>query len=569
MQVDMESQPGREPERQRRLMGLLAAGGLTYLGAFHNVDVNVSDEGMLIDSARRVLDGQLVGRDFADLWSGLPLLYASLFSLFGVNVLALRGLMVLVKVAAAAVLFRVGCRLMPAEWALAPAFLTILMSGPFHKAPLLALYLVLLLQACLLLEQPGKLRATLTGVWLGLATFLRFDVAASIVFCLIPWYWKLRSIDVRLPWPRVFGVAALGLLAGLGLTLAVATPSDWSAWPRAEQLRGPSLWDEVLWARLVREPDRPWWHLPLLMYHDLTGVLGAGTDALHVHLAKLMGPAALAAGFPWFLPLVAGGVLLLLGLAGLLACLRFLDGHETLVVCLGLAAMLKFLARPDLPHLAQAVPLLSLLVVASGYRLFTGQWGGARLRPLARIPMLLGLGMIVRLTITAATDPNYYVGGIGILRRRDVQLRYPGVHLWVMRKDADELGEMVRFLQPRLEPGQSVIVLPHSPLLYLMLGVKAPGAYSALYLRHAWFPEIQLLEERQAIRWMLAGGFAYLVEDLAPQGQAEPFPRLMPVMYAGIEKYSKPVFRNSRFIVRKVSIDSRSPSPVPLPPPGG
>jgi hypothetical protein len=125
-----QSPPRRSPTAARTLpwetlllgLAVLVVAGVYSWVARYGIDL--IDEGYFMDQATRIMHGELPYRDFDTYYTPAILyLYAAAFSLAGVNVLVARGLMILVRLGCAVLLYRLGRRIMPRPFAALPPLL--------------------------------------------------------------------------------------------------------------------------------------------------------------------------------------------------------------------------------------------------------------------------------------------------------------------------------------------------------------------------------------------------------------------------------------------------------------
>lgn len=533
----------------RRAVSLtLALGGLLFLWSYHDVGLNYSDEGLAIDSARRILRGQLVVRDFGDLPSGLHYVYAALFKLRGgVDLVALRGGLAVLKAGLAVLLFWTGCRLMPARWALVPALLAVAVSGPFLKAPLVGVYIVFVHQGLRLLEAPTRRRAAAAGAALGLLFFLRFDVVLSILICSAPWLLGAWRQGVFRHWPALAAAFAGVLFLCLVPPLAVCTGFDWNRGPALADLFSWAGWEQAVTARVWQAPHVPLWRIPMLMAHDLLGILGCGFGGFRDWFMALAGVGPPIQDLQEHLQLLSVDlfVVALALLAWWLA--RHPDLQATLVAGVGAAALLKYLHRPDFAHFAQGTPQIALCYALAAYRVWSGKWAVSAL-PRLLVPAV-GAAAAALLLTASAWQEDFYAGTIGILRTAQTRLVYPGLELRVSRAEADDLAQLVEYVTAHRRPWENLGAVPHCPLVYYLFGTDAPGCYSVFYLTLPAMVRLKEIQEDQGQRVMREQRVRFVVQDLDPAWSNPTIESLLPKLAAIVKRRHSQVFCNRRFRV--------------------
>jgi hypothetical protein len=390
------------------------------------------DEGLMLQAAARVANGQWPYRDF--LWSygpGQVLLLAGSVKLFGTSLLWWRVVRVLVNAGVALTVFvlarsEAGTRWALAGWLVAACVIAQPTSAnPFPVAVLLGLLAVL---------AGARGRPALAGVLVALAIFWRPDfgvyAAAAAGAALL--------LEARRPRPlAAFAASAAGIALLLFLPFAIkAGPGD--------------LFDSLV-TRSLR--DGSYWRLPLPL--DYGGRLRLWPPGPLAHDAK----DALA----FYMPLVA-----IVGLAAvaLLAALRRRLPRPAVGGLLVLAAgyALYLLGRTDELHLAPLLVALAALVPL----LAAGAEGRA-----ARVAAVAAVACFALTLAYGAGNRISQLGSPEQLETLDVPAA-DGVEARPV--DARALPRVVAVVQSRVPPGQPIYVAPlrsdlvriGDPLLYVL-----------------------------------------------------------------------------------------------------
>jgi len=291
------------------------------------------DEGLVLQAARRVSQGQVPYRDF--LWSygpAQPYLLAGLFKLFGTSLVPWRVLWMLANAGTAVVAFALVRRRAGVAWALA-AWLAVACAmaqprsaNPFPFALLAALAAVLVTAG----EAPVRARAVRAGLLVGVAAAFRLDFAlyglAGVLVMLAVETRRVRALGLC-----VAGAAGLALLAYLPFAIA----------------DGPGSLYDALVATSLRERD--YWTLPFPWSYGGPSV----TSAKGVkHLLDFYVPALLLAGLA-----VAAGAALLRAIRE-----RRVPAAWAGMLAFGLGALAYLLSRTDDFHSTPLIVLLSVLL---------------------------------------------------------------------------------------------------------------------------------------------------------------------------------------------------------------
>ena len=105
-----------------------------FVGEIVAAGIN-DDEGYMLGGVTRILDGQVPYRDFHHTYApGRFYLVAALFRLFGEDLLVVRALWVVLRVAVVLLAWAAARRLLPRPEAAAVALMLIVAPGPWHKS---------------------------------------------------------------------------------------------------------------------------------------------------------------------------------------------------------------------------------------------------------------------------------------------------------------------------------------------------------------------------------------------------------------------------------------------------
>ena len=162
-----------------------------YLAAHHAHGFIPHDEGLLAQSAERVLRGEWPHRDFDDPYTGtLSLLHAGAMRLFGVELLAMRRVLLLAAIGFSVVVYRLARRAVSPPLAAFVTWGAMTWAMPNYFAALPSWYNLMAAATALLFllraaEHGRKLDVALAGVFGGLSLLVKvvgmFHIAASIL----------------------------------------------------------------------------------------------------------------------------------------------------------------------------------------------------------------------------------------------------------------------------------------------------------------------------------------------------------------------------------------------------
>jgi hypothetical protein len=428
----------QSPAARRAALAGLFALGLLISGFTIRRGIQPFDEGLTLQAARRVLEGQLPYRDFT--WAygpAEPYLLAGLFKLFGVSLIQWRILRCVANAALAIVCLLMVERRVPRSAALA-VWLAVAcgLAQPFNTSP--SVYALLPTMVALFLVSEGPLNTrtiVLAGILTGVAAAFRFDVAlfglaaeGFVVF--------LRG-DVR----RAVGLYAIGLALGALVYLPFAI------------LTGPGALYQALIGHSVH--TRAYWTLPFPLDFQAPAQIGLANTIVQA--------------LDFYLPLICTVSLGVIIVGSLFARWR---GRSVPVLLAGLGlfgiGMLEYLiARTDDVH---AQPLL--VVVAPGLALVA-----TVLPRLLRVLCLVLLGLLVA---HGVADRLWQLTHPPAAQALDLPIA-DGVE--VAPPEATALRRLVAVVDARVSPYRPIYVLPrrsdlvtvNDPLLYVLTARNNPS----------------------------------------------------------------------------------------------
>jgi hypothetical protein len=463
----------------RLLPGLAVfAVSLAYFLSYMNYGF-AYDEGYLLDSVERILDGQVIYRDFHHTYApGGFYLVAALFKIFGKTILLERLVFALLGALRCLLAFEIVRTVTRSRLAYLAPVLAVIAPGPWHKVffpafGLLALYAVLLATA------RGPRWYLVAGAATGLAALFRQDVAgfaavAAVVGLAIEG-WRLRT-------GLAPALRRLGLLVA-GAAVVVAPVVIYFA---AERALAPMIHKIAVDGMLDNMTNR-------IPFPGL-GVR-AGLDGQYLSLV-------LPAKAIFWLPLAAY-VLSAAILIRALARRRWTGGHTLLAMIL-VASVLAFnqsTFRSDLGHVLQTAQyafLLVAIVVARAHGMVTGL---ARLGRRARtalawavvgvVPAVLVWGSIAcTLAATNGTiaarfqregvsiGDSEYLGSILVRVGNSADLGLARAPLRVTPREARFFSEIGRFLEAETRSGDYVLAVPQLQTMYFLFDRRNPTRYA-------------------------------------------------------------------------------------------
>jgi hypothetical protein len=421
------------------VIGLFVA-GLLVSGFTMRRGIEPFDEGLTLQAARRVADGQVPYRDF--LWPygpAHPYLLAGFFKAFGTSLLWWRIVRVVVDAAVALVVFLLLRRVVPRNLALAGwATAALAMAQPTGAnpfAPALLFALLATLAASRDRFAAAGLLAALAGAWridFGVYALIGAAVAAAAAQSTGP-----AQVQARRAFARV-GAAFAGLTALIYLPFVIADgPAD--AW---RHLVGDSL------------SQGRYWRLPFPL--DYKGDLRPWPPGDLAHDAKDL--------LQFYVPL-----LLLIGLALAIAAIALRRRPRPEVAglaALGVCLVAYLLSRTDEFH---ATPLIIVVAALATIHVKDALQGQSQSRGLS-----IGLAAVLALLFAyGASNRLSALLGPPELSAVDVAVA-DGVQ--APPAEARAIERMVRAVQRRVPPGEPIYVVTrrsdlvriNDPLIYVL-----------------------------------------------------------------------------------------------------
>jgi hypothetical protein len=464
------------------------------------------DEGYLLDSVERILDGQVIYRDFHHTYApGGFYLLAALFKIFGKTILLERLVFALLGALRCLLAFSIVRMVTRSRLAYLAPVLAIIAPGPWHKVFFPA-FGFLALYAVLLATVRGSRWYLVAGVAIGLAAVFRQDVAGFAVVAAVV---GLAVEAWRLSTGLAPALRRLGLLAA-GAAAAVAPVVLYFA---AERALAPMIHKIAVDGMLDNMTNR-------IPFPGL-GVR-AGLDGQYLALV-------LPAKAIFWLPLAAyvcSAAILMRALAR-----RMWTAGHTLLAMILVASGLAFnqsTFRSDLGHVLQTAQyafLLVTIVVVHAHRMVMGLAGlGRRARitlawaVVGVVPAVLVWGSIactVAATNTAVAarfqregvsiGDSEYLGSILVMVGNSADLGLARAPLRVTPSEARLFSEIGRFLDANTRAGDYVLAVPQLQTMYFLFDRKNPTRYA--HYRRRLAPD----EEKRYVEDIRSHGTEYIL----------------------------------------------------------
>jgi hypothetical protein len=466
---------------------LVALGTLLYLRPFTRVLWHNMDEGIVLDGAQRVTEGQLPGRDFLEGWGpGGFYWLAALFRLFGTSVVTAGGLLLATGVVVALAVFHLARRV-DAHAALCAALfvVTAIATFPIHNHHLDSeTFCLLALCAFVEWQRSGNVYLLAGCGALAAAATVTYQSQGPLFLAAL----VLSSLLVsRRAGERV--LIPILVLMGTYLTLLASVAAFYFSRGALHDL----FWANFIWpaTRALGMNSCPY---AMFLGHSLGAIRGGLA-------ATMPGSLSLAAAAFVGLPLLIAVALpvLVLGLAAMLG-VRAFTSNLTPFWCCGIALWLSELERPDTGHLIFGSAILLILVSA----LLRRQTTHPGIALLCSASLLFFAGIYLSQALGAQ---------VPIETRRG-------------RLFGQSQDQALLFLLRNTHPGDYVFIYPYSPEYYFLSDTRNPTRLS--HFVYGWNPPEQFREavarlEAKQVRFVLWDpGVDHLLHIVLPTYKTAP-----------------------------------------------
>ena len=450
----------RVPEQsssERIIALLIFSVSLAYLCLFRSYANLDCDEGIVLQGAQRILDGQVLYRDFFSFYTpGSYYLFALLFKLFGSSMLVARTALSLCGGIFSVLTYLIARRVCERWSSVLAAYLVTLCVLPNRFAVLhnwdstLFAYLTLYC-AILLLQRPHWFWALAMGTLASLTALFEQSKGVGLIAGLATGYVILiyfRRIRFR---PRDIALALVGLAWP-----ALAVAAYFAAERALPQMMVDLLWPIQHYSSVNTVP---------FGYIPVRGGLGQLiTDAAPMQ-AVLMSLVFLSCWSVSALPLLAPGIFMY----SAFQLKKRVSGERFsyyILCCSGIAGLLLsvLVTRKDFMHLLHIAPVAFLILAW----IMDGKEIGLRITEPLR-PALSSLFLLVFSTL----------GLMGLVQNAAAQRRVntPRGVLRVAEKET-----ALPYLLAHTTPGETIFVYPYRPLYYFLTATSNPSAFELLQL---------------------------------------------------------------------------------------
>ncbi|GEM_PF-1131845 len=537
-----------------------AAASLFYFLSYSRYGY-MEDEGYLVEGVSRILQGQVIYRDFHHTYApGRFYLFALLFLAFGKNLLVVRAAWAVLLAVKTGMAYWVGRRLSSRAFGLLLAVLVTLVPGPWHKTPFSFSAFLLLLAMVHLIDHPGARSCLWIGILTGVTALLRQDVAGfGAVGILAIVVLIARAEEPSRRW-RFLRRRAGAFILGIVLPVAPVLIAFSAAGALGDMFRG-MLVEGLRDNRTNRLPFPNFW--PVTEYGRL--------HAAPVVLLKSL----------FYLPPIV--FLLAAGRSITRALRRTFDRSDRVLLgalILSVGCFNQSLWRSDFPHLYQSLQPVYLLLIVCLYSIFSSlspKISASRFRGLLATvlfilpvlyiggPLLWGCDQIRKPSSFHALRAEglyirsvEYTGSALLVRGQTEPLRLERAPLVVGERRAAFLEAVRAYLDENTRPGDCILSVPGFQLVYFLFDRTNPTRYA--HVRRS----LGKAEEEAFIRDVDAGNTrVILYTEMAIDGNVERrFPVYARTIYDWIMEHytSDAVIGNLVFMKRKQGMTSPSES---------
>jgi hypothetical protein len=438
---------------------VLSVGGLIYLSFFYNYGINLLDEGYLLNSAKRVVSGEIPYKDFYTPYPpGRYYLLAFLFKTFGQNANILRILEAMILVSCSILVYIIA-RILGVNqvFSLIAAILMILGPGPWHKIFYPFFTLVNILVILLFQKKATIYRCLLISGVIGLTFLFRQDI----------------------------GIISLSIFLFMILLMVLTRKKDFYTLCiySTSSLVIPFLIILIPYAMILTKIG-----LSTLTYHLFNaGFREVTSTSLPFGTISPLFKGYFFANFLKFLLKSIFFIPILIYILSIIHAITFFfTGEERapiiLVTAFGLFSSHQILWRSDLGHLLQssspAYILIGLLLESIFINIgLVGINEKIKILMSSAIIIVLMLFMITLIIAGGSSYPGTIFTRFGNKRSLDIE----NCHFFIKPELADALEKTVNLIHSKTMRDEKILAIPDIPIIYFLSDRKNPARHD-LYL---------------------------------------------------------------------------------------
>lgn len=428
-----------------------------YLLSFYTYGLNVWDEGVLYNGARRMANGEMVFVDFYGYPPGRYWLANLSFKLFGKDMASVRLVLTFFTAFMPAMAFCIARRIVPTGYALLSASLMLMAPAVVYDR-YFGFFALLNVLTILCAYEKNTFRQGL--IWFAglLLTFLfKFEIALISIFIfaalgLLTQRVKSWSAEGMVPgrkrvsWLRPLGMGAL-IFGAAFAALCLVSPTFWFSVKFSVHLLVTNYrnWSNPFPGLFSSHGGSPnfrtvfenaLFYVPVFVY---TWTFLSVGDEKELRRKRALGVTALFGTFTYGLIVWRAG---------------FDNLIRVLPCCYVLSSYVLFRA---MTCIRESIPPRFAM-------------GASLARGLVVFP-------VIYFFLDMAVANGYYVGSVGVVAKEYSELSVPGTGVRADLYHKQLLEEFTAYLDANLKPGETIFALPLNPIWYYLTGKKNPTYY--------------------------------------------------------------------------------------------
>lgn len=476
-----------------------------YLSYYRNMLYSFSaDEGIFLYGAKRVLDGQIIYRDFFSyFFPGNYYLLALIYKLFGYSFLTARETLVIIDCLINVLVFYLSYKVLKAWYAIIPPLFFLVLGFPnwmqFSHFWTSDLFLMLSLVTLLwYLEKNKEYYFSISALLLGLtALFQQATGVYGVLICMVVLFLRRHSIAIKesphptlppkgegiLRPPRPFGEGGVPTRQG---RVVRAFPFHFTNKLQYENIamqKEDRFFRSLVWFYVC-------FSLPLAVMFGYIALQGGLSDFIRQQLFVVLKVYPNVAAFSPFLFIFnkAYPFNILIGIyffgsiaAGiiLLAVYKKLSNPVIVAIAGNLILLLTISYSLDVEHIATAMPLFLILVLLPvKYVLsYTKAHVQSFYKPLYYLSGIAGICLLT-------WGGSSILSNVRRIQTQSYALDIDGTRVWTFDElKVNRIESFIHNVPSILQDHRNVFVYPYAPLLYVFLGLNNPTHYDFIYIR--------------------------------------------------------------------------------------
>lgn len=435
-----------------------------------NIGLNLADEGYLWYGSIQTLIGEVPLRDFQSYDPGRYYWVASWFKIFGSSILSLRMSVAIFQFIGLVFGLSVIKRITN-NWYLLILFglLLLIWMGPRHKLFDVSLAMMTVYFGVFIQERPSLKRYFATGVFIGVAAFIGrnhglYSFLSLFMIMIFTWY----KVNRKKPLNQLL-VCFMGIFIGYlpMIIMLIFIPNFFQ-----------SLIESILDMFRVGNTNLPL-PIPWLWKYDFT----------HLNFTYLS----------FNLMVTIFPILIMLMIAWVFISKQKLENKFIIISSgfVGIMYMHHAFSRADISHLAQGIHPLLIGIITMPFVVTTTKQ--------KRLTFILLL-CISLISITLVRVQSPYVMKLESLPPYDL-VEVTGDKLWVDKGTSQFINFANKINHEMIKPNEGLLVAPHSPTIYPLLGRKSPLKKTYLIFPDTEENQVEMIKQldEKNVNWAILG----------------------------------------------------------------